>query len=104
MFWRLLSPFVGEDLGKATAELEQKLTDKVIERCAQLAHRNEIAACERVMHHAGELARSGFFGPSVPDLIRIQELERQLEFKNAVIETQALAFERMSWLAQQTGE
>jgi len=103
-FWWLLTPFVGRNLAEVTHELETKVTNHVIERCAVLAHQNEVAACLAVRNNTIELARSGFFGSTIPDQVRIFELEQQVELQRLVIESQQLAFERMSWLAQQDGE
>jgi hypothetical protein len=104
MFWWLLTPFVGHDLGKATAELDQKTVDKVIERCVELAHHDKMAACAAVQHNALAAFRTGAFGSTVPDQVRIFELEQTVKLQEAIIETQQVAFDRMSWIAQQDGE
>lgn len=100
-FWWLMTPFVGRNLADVTVELERKTTDKVIERRAQLAHQNELAACAMVRERAIELALAGMFGSTIPDQVRIFELEQRVGALEQIIESQSKALERASRLAHQ---
>lgn len=101
MFWWLLTPFVGEDLGKVTAELETKLTDNVVQRCAKLAFDNEQRAARGAHEATKDLFRSGMYGSTIPDMIKIHELEQQLAFARGMVSDYQLIFSKMVWLSDQ---
>lgn len=85
-FWPLMTPFVGHNLDEAVQELETTMVDGVMKACVRMAHDREMAACYAVQQATIDAFRCGLHGSTIPDMMRISELEQQISAQSALIE------------------